>query len=72
LGRGSVELSFFPGLWLAGRDTALPWRNVGAFGGFRRLHGGGRWRHGLFFGVRCHIQSPGAAECRIQDIHPSM
>jgi hypothetical protein len=57
--------------WLAGRDTALPWRNVGAFGGFRRLHCGGRWLVGLFFGVRCHIQSPGTAKCRIQDIHHS-
>jgi hypothetical protein len=71
LGRRSDEVAFLSRPWLAGRDTAFVWRNVGAFSGFRRLHRGGRWVVGLFFGVRCHGQSPGTAKCRIHDIHHS-
>ena len=71
LGRRSAKAAFLSRPWLAGRDTALVWHNVGAFGGFRRLHYGGDWRIGLFFGVRRHGQSPGTAKCRIQGIHPS-
>jgi hypothetical protein len=50
LGRCSVELAFFRDLGLPG-NTAPVWRNVGAFGGFRRPDFGGRWRVGVLFGV---------------------